>query len=179
MANDRHEPRYTPHDAGTERLSRDLAENVRQLNHATAAPLGLTQPGTVYTVLGNLTSAAHGLDQTLDQLNTFLLEAEQAGSLNHDNGLPVTGALADCSKALTAARNHARDLGAALGQAQVAINAVHGTCALDGGLHPARLAAQDCPYSIEELLAREWSAQHQQIPPTPSTPGRGPDSCKP
>lgn len=45
-------------DTSTEQLARDLYEHVRQLNYATSGPPGLTQPGTVYTVLGNLSAAA-------------------------------------------------------------------------------------------------------------------------
>ncbi|MCW2913356.1 MAG: hypothetical protein JWN52_1424 [Actinomycetia bacterium] len=58
-------------DKNTEATARDLYENVRELNYATAHPPGLTLPGTVYTILGNLAAAAHALDQTLQQLHQF------------------------------------------------------------------------------------------------------------
>ena len=48
MTNDRQQAA----DDHTEQIARDLCEGVRQLNHATAGPPGLTCPGTVYTVLG-------------------------------------------------------------------------------------------------------------------------------
>ena len=57
-------------DGRTEQIARrDLYEGVRQLNHATAGPPGLTYPGTVYTVLGQPRLAVYGLEQGLGQLH--------------------------------------------------------------------------------------------------------------
>jgi hypothetical protein len=115
----------TRNDEVTERLARDLYEQVRQLNHATGGPPGLTRPSTAYTVLGNLSAAAHGIDQTLAQLDRFLRHERNAGHLGHDQG-DLNAAIRDCGQALARARIDARALSKATGDAQNAISAVHG-----------------------------------------------------
>jgi hypothetical protein len=67
MAYERFVPGAASHDdTVTIQLSNELAEQARQLNHATTHPDGITRLATAYTVLGDLATAAHGLDQTLD-----------------------------------------------------------------------------------------------------------------
>jgi hypothetical protein len=44
-------------DTVTIQLSNELAEQARQLNHATTHPDGITQLATAYTVLGDLATA--------------------------------------------------------------------------------------------------------------------------
>jgi hypothetical protein len=118
----------TRNDEATEQLAQDLYEHVRQLNHATGGP-GLTRPSTAYTVLGDLSAAAHGIDQTLTQLDRFLHRELAAGRLGHDQGADLTAAIHDCGQALARAQNDARALSKATGDAQNAINAVHGSLA--------------------------------------------------
>ncbi|MEU5877298.1 hypothetical protein [Spirillospora sp. NPDC047279] len=154
MRNDPQESTSRAHDdSSTEQLARDLYEQVRQLNHATSGPPGLTQPGTVYTVLGNLGAAAYGLDQTIEQLNDFLLYEEEQGRLGHDRDEPTGPTLQQCGRALSAAREHSGGLHAALSEAQSAINAIHG-----GPVSPhnprtrsaVEIAAEDFPIPVEQ-----------------------------
>ncbi|KAB2351069.1 hypothetical protein [Actinomadura rudentiformis] len=140
-------------DSSTEQLARDLYERVRQLNHATNGPPGLTQPGTVYTVLGNLGAAAYGLDQTIEQLNDFLLHEEEQGRLGHDRDEATAPVLQECGRALSAARKHSGGLHAALSEAQSAINAIHGGPVSPHNSRtrsPVELAAEDFPVSVQQ-----------------------------
>jgi hypothetical protein len=113
-------------DQGTARLAAELSEHVRKLNHATAGPPGLTLPSTAYTLLGNLSAATYGLDQTLEQVNRFFLREEQAGRLGHDRGEDLNEVLHRHGQASAKARWHTQALCSVLNEAQVEINAVHG-----------------------------------------------------
>jgi hypothetical protein len=115
----------TRNDEAAEQLAHDLYEHVRQLNYAVGGPPGLTRPSTAYTVLGNLSAAAHGIDQTLAQLDRFLRHELNAGHLGHDQG-GLNAAIRDCGQALARARNDARALSKTTGDAQNAISAAHG-----------------------------------------------------
>jgi hypothetical protein len=110
-------------DSRTEQLARDLDEQVRRLNHATADPSGLNHPGTAYSVLGSLSAVARRLDQTIAQLNAFLRREEKAGRLGHDQGQPTASACDAFGRALSAARVHADHLSASIADAQSAVAA--------------------------------------------------------
>lgn len=113
-------------DETTEQLARDLHEQVRRLNHATTGAPGLTRPATVYTVLGSLGGAAHGLGQTLDQLGEFLIREHRAGRFGHDQGEDLQPLIRQAGRLLQDARLLTAQLKEHLGDCQTMINAVHG-----------------------------------------------------
>ncbi|MGP4029801.1 hypothetical protein [Actinomadura sp. 3N407] len=113
-------------DRATEQIVHDLRERVRDLNRATAGPPGLTMPATAYAVLGALASAAYGLDQTMRQLDEFLLREHREHRLGHDHGADLDEALDAFSRAILHARHLTSGLGEAAGQAQSAIKSVNG-----------------------------------------------------
>ena len=74
-----------PHDDDTiTALAQITAEAVRALNHATFPRATLSEPGTVYRVLGELATAANRLPQLATQLARWLDEENTAGRLAHD-----------------------------------------------------------------------------------------------
>ena len=76
-----------PHDDDTiTALAQITAEAVRALNHATFPRAALSEPGTVYRVLGELATAANRLPQLCSQLARWLDEENTAGRLAHDPG---------------------------------------------------------------------------------------------
>ena len=76
-----------PHDDDTiTALAQITAEAVRALNHATFPRAALSEPGTVYRVLGELATAANRLPQLCSQLARWLDEENTAGRLAHDSG---------------------------------------------------------------------------------------------
>ena len=76
-----------PHDDDTiTALAQITAEAVRALNHATFPRAALSEPGTVYRVLGELATAANRLPQLCSQLARWLAEENTAGRLAHDSG---------------------------------------------------------------------------------------------
>ena len=76
-----------PHDDATiTALAQITAEAIRALNHATFPRAALSEPGTVYRVLGELATAANRLPQLLTQLARWLDEENTAGRLAHDSG---------------------------------------------------------------------------------------------
>ncbi|MFB4305058.1 hypothetical protein [Actinomadura sp. GTD37] len=125
MTDYRRAPAAARNDDQTADLASNLYEHVRQLNYAMAGPPSLTLPGTVYTILGNLSAATYGLDQVLDQINRFFLRELQADRLGHDQAEDLADVLGRHGQALAEARQHARALCAALSEAQSAINAIH------------------------------------------------------
>ncbi|WP_329519008.1 hypothetical protein [Spirillospora sp. NBC_01491] len=154
MSNDDHEP-ISParDDAGTiaEQLARDLYDEVRQNNHATGGLPDLDGAGTVRTVLDDLSVAAYSLDQTIEQLNDFVLHEEAAGRLTHGHDEPTVRNLHECGQALAIARHHSSGLHAALSEAQSAINAVPtGACGADVK-SAAETAAEDFPVPLGEV----------------------------
>ena len=142
----------TRNDEVTEQLARDLYEQVRQLNYATGGPPGLTRPSTAYTVLGNLSAAAYGLDQALAQLDRFLRHELNTGHFGHDQG-DLNAAIRDCGQALARARNDARALSNTTGDAQNAISAVHGP------LSPALGEASPSQQTISEPKGQQQESR--------------------
>ena len=77
-----------PHDDETITATAQItAEAIRALNHATFPRAALTEPGTVYRVLGELATAANRLPQLLSQLARWLTEENTAGRLAGDHDL--------------------------------------------------------------------------------------------
>jgi hypothetical protein len=113
-------------DETTEQLARDLHEQVRRLNHATAGAPGLTRPFTVYTILGDLSAAAHDLGQTLGQLGAFLAREHRAGRLGHDRGEDLRPLIEQAARLLKDAQAHTGGLTTTLNVCQTTINAIHG-----------------------------------------------------
>ena len=109
-----------PHDDDTiTALAQITAEAVRALNHATFPRAALSEPGTVYRVLGELATAANRLPQLLTQLARWLAEENTAGRLADDHDLP--GAMAYVMARLDQnAPRYAALLGGALDDAQQA-----------------------------------------------------------
>ena len=66
-----------PHDDATiTALAQITAEAIRALNHATFPRAGLSEPATVYRVLGELATAANRLPQLCSQLARWLEAGE-------------------------------------------------------------------------------------------------------
>jgi hypothetical protein len=109
-----------PHDDDTiTALAQITAEAIRALNHATI-PHALTEPATVYRVLGELATAAHRLPQLCSQLARWLDAENTAGRLAHDSGaLPRALHEATASLGVLAASDAAQ-LAGALDRAQQA-----------------------------------------------------------
>ena len=109
-----------PHDDDTiTALAQITAEAVRALNHATFPRAALSEPGTVYQVLGELAIAANRLPQLLTQLARWLAEENAGGQLADDHDLP--GAMAYVMARLDQnAPRYAALLGSALDDAQQA-----------------------------------------------------------
>ncbi|SEG52610.1 hypothetical protein SAMN04489712_10642 [Thermomonospora echinospora] len=163
MTHDQPESRRRDDDA-TAGLAQDLYEQVRQLNHATAGAPGLTRPSTAYTILGNLSASAYGLDQTFVQLGRFLRRELDGGRLGHDRGHHPAQAVQDACDALSEARDITTRLARSLGNAQSAINAVHGP------VHPAAaLAGDDFPLSVSEAVKAGPADDRSGPSPSPST----------
>ena len=109
-----------PHDDATiTALAQITAEAIRALNHATFPHAALSEPGTVYRVLGELATAANRLPQLCSQLARWLAEENTAGRLADDHDLP--GAMANVMARLDQnAPRYAALLGGALDDAQQA-----------------------------------------------------------
>jgi len=76
-----------PHDdASITAMAQITAEAIRALNHATFPGAALSEPATVYRVLGELAIAANRLPQLLTQLARWLDAEKTAGRLAHDSG---------------------------------------------------------------------------------------------
>ena len=109
-----------PHDDDTiTALAQITAEAIRALNHATISHAALTEPATVYRVVGELATAAHRLPQLCFQLAGWLERENTAGRLAHDTGLmpaPVHFVVAQ----LEDASRYAALLGGTLDDAQQA-----------------------------------------------------------
>jgi hypothetical protein len=99
----------------------DLAhESIRAMNHITSSGGAIPAP-VAYSVLGNISGAAHMIIQLCEQLGRGLeksLTEFDVYDRKGDPGESVAAAVA----ALQVARAHARSLGEALDAAQVAIN---------------------------------------------------------
>jgi hypothetical protein len=122
-----HSPEYTAQVAVT------LAEAVRVLNYATRADTpGLEYPSDVYTLLGTLAAAIHGLPQLLAQVDAFLAAQYNTGRLRSDNGGSVAGLISAAGGELHYAEDYARALAARLNHAQSAVGHI-AVEASDGG----------------------------------------------
>ena len=110
-----------PHDDDTiTALAQITAEAVRALNHATFPRAALSEPATVYRVLGELATAANRLPQLCSQLARWLDEENTAGRLAHDHR-HLPGAMAYVMARLDQnAPRYAALLGGALDDAQQA-----------------------------------------------------------
>ena len=109
-----------PHDDDTiTALAQITAEAIRALNHATFPQAALSEPGTVYRVLGELATAANRLPQLCSQLARWLDAEHTAGRLAHTKG-DVPGALRHVTARLEDATRYAGLLGGALDDAQQA-----------------------------------------------------------
>lgn len=112
-----------PHsDEHTTAVARLATEAIRYLNYATGphASAGLTEPATVYTVIGNLAHLAGGLTQTCDQLARWLEREHAAGWLACDTREPTEVAVEPAVDKLAVALRLGNELSAALGAAQTA-----------------------------------------------------------
>ena len=108
-----------PHDDATiTALAQITAEAIRALNHATFPRAALSEPATVYRVLGELATAANRLPQLCSQLARWLDEENTAGRLADDHDLP--GAMHYVMARLENAPRYAALLGGALDDAQQA-----------------------------------------------------------
>lgn len=114
-----------PHsDAHTIQAADALTTAVRVLNHATLSQDGVTDPATVYTVLGQVMAAVAGLDQLLGQLGDNLTRLDAARRLGHDDGHPAE-ALAVALRHLDEGRPVARELNADIYAAHAATSGMH------------------------------------------------------
>lgn len=107
-------------------LARAAAGAVRSLNHATLGGTGLAQPADAYELIGDLSLAAAGLPQLLNQIGRWLASALAAGRLGCDDGTDPAAAITGARLALSGARDSAAALAAALDHAQQRIAAVNG-----------------------------------------------------
>ena len=104
-----------PHDDATiTALAQITAEAIRALNHATIPHAALTEPATVYRVLGELATAAHRLPQLCSQLARWLAEENAAGRLADDHRHP---ARAPCTYVMARLDQNAPPYAALLGSA--------------------------------------------------------------
>lgn len=103
------------------------AELVRYLNHATnsGANAALPYAGSLYTLLGHLAAAAHGMEQLCQQLNHRAAALATDRTLRHDGHRGSVGESDHAAEAarravdwLTEASLRASNLGDALRQAQ-------------------------------------------------------------
>ena len=118
-----------PHDDEHTTHTADLAaECIRFLNYASGshAPAGLVYPSTVYSIAGNLASAAHRMVQLFDQLADWLEREDAAGMLGTDDGSPATDVVARASIQLDAAVTYANSLSARLAALQNDIAGLNG-----------------------------------------------------
>ncbi|MBO2447097.1 hypothetical protein J4573_08355 [Actinomadura barringtoniae] len=137
--------RHARSDDETGQLAQEVRDRVRDLNHATMGAPGLTLPGTVYTVLGALAGAAHGLDQLTEQLEDFLGRQMEAGRLGHDRGLPPESSVRSAQSLLTEAGWQAERLSQTLAEAQGEINAIH-------AVRPAGAVDAEFPQPVTDVL---------------------------
>lgn len=113
-------------DATTIGTAKVIAEGVRYLNYAVIRG-GVTEPATIYTLIGELSSAAYRMPQLLSQLGEWLSAEARADRIADDHGAPAwqfTDALRD---KLAEAGEHAGHLAAALAAAQSVTSTLHST----------------------------------------------------
>jgi hypothetical protein len=77
-----------PHDDTTiTAMAQIIAEAARVLNHATRDAYAISDPATIYTVLGQLSAAAHRLSQLAEQVTCAVRVQGQDGRLAHTGDL--------------------------------------------------------------------------------------------
>lgn len=114
-----------PHDdATTIGTATVIAESVRFLIYASIRG-GVTEPATVYTVSGELTSAAYRLPQLFGQLGEWLTAEASAGRITADHGRPTWQLVAELRVALAEATEHAVRLSATLAAFQSLTSTLH------------------------------------------------------
>jgi hypothetical protein len=109
-----------PHsDPATIAAARIAAEAARVLGHATRGGAGgLSEPATVYAVLGELAALACRLSQVCGQLAAWIEAEHAAGRLASDTGQPAATAAGPALRELRRAAQRTSELGAALAAAQ-------------------------------------------------------------
>lgn len=104
---------YPHDDETTTGISAVIAEAVRFLNYATRQG-GVTEPATIYSVTGELETAAHRLPQVLGQLGGWLLAEAEADRIADTAHRPAPRLAAETREVLAEASAHAGRLGVAL-----------------------------------------------------------------
>ncbi|HEU5161148.1 MAG TPA: hypothetical protein VFU43_29400 [Streptosporangiaceae bacterium] len=95
-----------------------FAESVRVLSYATRPAMGgVTQPQTVYAVLGSLATGLYRLDQVLVQLGDFMEHEAAHGRLGNDLGADPQADAVGIRRHLGAATRHAAGAATQLGDA--------------------------------------------------------------
>ena len=106
---------HGPHDdQATVGAAGLAAETIRYLSYATAHG-GLTEPATVYAVVGDLSAAAWRLSQLLTQLAGWIAASADAGRFVGDRPAGMLGR--DARDIFSEAVGHATSLAAALADA--------------------------------------------------------------
>jgi hypothetical protein len=106
---------HGPHnDKATAEAASLAAETIRYLVYATTHG-GLTEPGTVYALLGELSTAAHRLPQLLTQLADWITAGADAGRIAGDR--PAGQFASETRATFSKAAGRAADLTAALSDA--------------------------------------------------------------
>jgi hypothetical protein len=116
-----------PHDdVTTAGVAQIVAEAVRFLNYAVTRG-GITEPATIYTVTGELTSAAYRLPQLLSQLGEWLTTEARAGRIADDHGRPTWQLADQIGAELAEASGHADRLNTTLAAVQSLTSSLHST----------------------------------------------------
>lgn len=110
-----HSPDYT------KEVAAQLAECVRVLNHATQGDDGLRNSADAYELLGELSTAAAGLPQLLQQTRAFLDRELEAGRLRDTNDGDPADAVEAAGAYVDGARKDAAELRDSCNTAQQAI----------------------------------------------------------
>jgi hypothetical protein len=111
-------------DENTEGLSCRLSDQAFALSDALASPLGVTQPTTARSVLGNLMEAARELVRSFDRLDAFLSDELKDRKLTDAHGLDPTVTVMNAQGALVDAAASAEAMIAALGDAHDLMGAI-------------------------------------------------------
>jgi hypothetical protein len=117
-------PHADKHTSATAHLA---AETIRYLNYATGphACTGVTEPATVYAVLGGLATAVARLPQIFGQLTGWLDREQATGHLADDCGGPVAVLIDRTRHDLDRAARYAGELAGMLSAAQSATGRLH------------------------------------------------------
>jgi hypothetical protein len=102
------------------RLAQVAAEAVRSINHQTIVGPPLPAP-CLYDVLGDLKRLGYGLDQAVTQMAARLADSAGVFDLYECDGRDPADSIHAAAAALTAAADHAQQVGALLDGAQSSI----------------------------------------------------------